>query len=99
MDRKTRNKLKLLRSKKFGSPAVVGLREDASGAMRLGRNQINRFNDFAQSVGCGRPAGADGKPVWNRNIQKKYLKARNERAADLGEPPVVNFDGGYGDET
>lgn len=99
MDRKTRNKLKLLRSKKFGAPGVVGLRQDASGALRVGKNQIEDANRVAQEIGCGSPFGADGKPVMDRATKKRYMKGLNERLKDHGQDPIVNFDGGYGDET
>lgn len=83
----------------FGVPAIVGLRSDASGALRVGKNQIKEANEFAQSVGCGTPFGADGKPVMDRNTKKRYMKALNERRADAGQERLVNFDGGHGDET
>lgn len=91
---------KIKRSKVFSVPAIVGLKTDASGAMRMGRDQIDVENDFAQRrANIGRVFGSDGKPRWNRNQQKKYLRAKNEERADLGLPRIVNFDGGYGDET
>jgi hypothetical protein len=99
MDKRTLDRLKLLRSKKFSVPGVVGIREDPSGALRVGKDQINDANDFAESVGCGTPFGSDGKPVMDRNQKKKYMEERNKQAADLGQPPIVNFDGGYGDAT
>jgi hypothetical protein len=99
MDRKTRSKLRLLRSKKFSAPAAVGLKQDSSGALRVGKNQIHDANQFAQSVGCGSPFGADGKPVMDRATKKKYMQELNRRRVDQGESRYVNFDGGYGDET
>lgn len=99
MDKTTRNKLRLLRSKKFGVPGLTGLKQDASGALRVGKNQIEAANDYAASMGCGRPFGADGKPVMDRATKKRYMRELNKRRDDQGEKPLVNFDGGYGDET
>ena len=99
MDKETRNKLRLLRSKKFSVPSLVGIREDASGALRVGKDQIHDANDFAQSVGCGRPFGSDGKPVMSRATKKRYMQEINRRRVDAGESRYVNFDGGHGDET
>jgi hypothetical protein len=99
MDRKTRDRLKLLRSKKFGVPGLTGLRQDASGALRVGKDQIHDANMVAQEMGCGTPFGADGKPVFDRAGKKKYMKELNKRLRDSGQDPIVNFDGGYGDET
>ena len=90
---------KLKRSKKFSAPALVGLKQDASGALRVGKDQIERANEFARQSGCGTPFGADGKPVMDRATKKRYMKALNERRADAGQPPLRNWDGGYGDET
>ena len=86
-------------SKKFHVPALVGLRSDVSNALAVGRSQIEEANQFAQSIGCGSPFGADGKPVMDRATKKRYLRELNKRRDDTGEPRVVNFDGGYGDET
>ena len=86
-------------SKKFGVPAIVGLRSDVSNALAVGRSQIEEANEFAQSIGCGSPFGADGKPVMDRTTKKRYLRELNKRRVDMGEPRMVNFDGGYGDET
>jgi len=94
-----RNKLKLKRSKVFSIPSIVGLKQSTSNAMRVGPGQINDANDFAESVDCGRPFGADGKPTLDSNQKKKLMKAYNERRVDMGLPRYVNFDGGYGDET
>ena len=86
-------------SKVFGVPGIVGLKADISRALRVGKGQINAANEFAQSVGCGTPFGADGHPVMDRATKKRYTKALNERRVDQGEARLVNFDGGYGDET
>jgi len=90
---------KIKRSKKFSVPNVIGTKADASNAMRVGKNQINDANDFAQSVGCGRPYGADGKPVMDRNTKKRLMHEINLRRVDHGQARYVNHDGGYGDET
>lgn len=87
------------RSKVFHAPAIVGLRKHASNAMRVGKNQIGRANEFARSVGCGEPFGADGKPVMDRATKKRYMRELNKRRVDQGEARLVNFDGGHGDET
>lgn len=87
------------RSRKFFAPAIVGLRSDKSNALAVGPGQIQEANEFAQSIGCGSPFGADGKPVMDRVTKKRYLHELNKRRVDMGEPRMVNFDGGYGDET
>ncbi len=86
-------------SKIFGAPAIVGMRADPSNGLAVGRSQIAEANEFARKVHCGTPFGADGKPVMDRNTKKRYMKALKERAVDQGQQPLVNFDGGYGDET
>jgi len=87
-------------SKKFGCPAVVGLASVSSRALRVGKNQIAEANEFAQEVGCGTPFRADnGYFEADRNTAKRFIQEGNKRRVDKGEPRVVNFDGGYGDET
>ena len=87
------------RSRVFGAPALVGVRETHSNALAVGPSQIADANEFAQSVGCGTPFGSNGKPVMDRATKKRYMQALNERRVDQGEQRLVNFDGGYGDET
>ena len=87
------------KSKVFAAPALVGLSTDASNALRVGKNQIGPANEFAQSIGCGEPFGDDGKPVMDRATKRQYMRELNKRRADAGEARLVNFDGGYGDET
>lgn len=87
-------------SKVFGVPAIVGLKVDVSRALRAGKSQITEANEFAQSVGCGAPFRAeDGMFEGDRNTKKRFIQESNKRRVDQGEPRVVNFDGGYGDET
>ena len=86
-------------SKVFGAPAIIGGKVDKSRALRLGKTQINEGNEFAQSIGCGTPFQADGHFVADSNTKKRYLKELNKRRVDQGEPRLVNFDGGYSDET
>lgn len=84
----------------YGCPAIVGLSVGESRALRAGRNQVAGANEFAQSVGCGAPFRAsDGMFVADRNTKKRFIREANKRRVDQGEPRVVNFDGGYGDET
>jgi len=84
----------------FGVPAIVGLKVDASRALRAGKNQVAQANAFAQSVGCGTPFSAeDGIFRADRNTKNRFIRESNKRRVDQGEPRVVNFDGGYGDET
>jgi hypothetical protein len=87
-------------SKVFGVPRIVGLTTISSRALRAGKNQIAECNEFAQSVGCGAPFRADnGYFEADRNTTKRFIQESNKRRVDQGEPRVVNFDGGYGDET
>ena len=84
----------------FGVPAVVGIKVDVSRALRAGKSQLAEANEFAQSVGCGAPFRAhDGMFEADRNTKKRFIQESNKRRVDQGEPRVVNFDGGYGDET
>ena len=84
----------------FHVPAVVGLKVDISRALRAGKNQVAEANEFAQSVGCGAPfRSEDGIFEADRNTKKRFIQESNKRRVDQGEPRVVNFDGGYGDET
>ncbi len=84
----------------FGLPAIVGLKVDISRALRAGKSQIAEANEFAQSVGCGAPfRPEDGMFEADRNTKKRFIQESNKRRVDQGEPRVVNFDGGYGDET
>lgn len=87
------------RSKVFAVPAMVGLRSDTSNALAVGPSQVREANEFAQSIGCGTPFGANGKPVMDRLTKKRYMQELNKRRVDQGESRLVNFDGGYGDET
>ena len=96
---KRKGKRKSKPSKVFGVPAIVGVRPDISRALRVGKDQIHEANEFARSVGCGTPFGADGHPVMDRAQKKRYMRALNERRVDQGEARLVNHDGGYGDET
>lgn len=87
-------------SKTFGVPGVVGLATISSRALRAGKNQIAEANEYAQSIGCGSPFRADnGYFEADRNTTKRFIQEGNKRRDDLGEPRVVNFDGGYGDVT
>lgn len=83
----------------FAVPAVIGLRSDKSRALRVGRNQIAQANEVAKSMGCGEPFGSDGHPTFTTPEKRKYMKELNKRRADHGQERLVNFDGGYGDET
>ena len=83
----------------FGVPSVVGLKVDISRALRAGKSQLVEANEFAQSVGCGTPFRADGMFEGDRNTKKRFIQESNKRRVDQGEARVVNFDGGYGDET
>ncbi len=84
----------------FYVPAIVGLKVGVSRALRAGRNQLAEANEYAQSIGCGAPFRAeDGMFEANRNTTNHFLKESNKHRVDQGEPRVVNFDGGYGDET
>ena len=87
-------------SKIFGVPAIVGLKTDISRSLRAGKSQLAEANEFAQEVGCGTPFRAeDGIFVGDRNTKKRFMQESNKYRADRGEPRLVNFDGGYGDET
>lgn len=86
-------------SKKLGAPALVGQKSDVSHALRVGKRQIAEANQVAQEMGCGTPFRSDGMFEGTRAQKKRYMRELNRRRADQGEPRVVNFDGGYGDET
>lgn len=86
------------RSKLFGAPATVGQKVDVSRSLRVGKKQIAKANEVAQKMGCGTPFRKDGMFQATRAQKKRYMQEINRRRADLGEPRVVNHDGGYGDE-
>lgn len=95
-----KRKLNVKPSTIFGVPAIVGLKVGPHRALRAGRNEVARANAFAQSVGCGTPFSAeDGIFRADRNTTNRFIRESNKRRVDMGEPRVVNFDGGYGDET
>jgi hypothetical protein len=51
-------------------------------------------------VGCGCPFRADnGIFEADRNTTNRYIRESNKRRVDMGQERIVNFDGGYGDET
>jgi hypothetical protein len=83
----------------FGVPALVGQVSGVSRALRVGKKQLPKANEFAQSVGCGTPFRSDGMFEGTRSEKKKYMQELNRRRADQGEPRLVNLDGGHGDET
>ncbi len=85
--------------KRIGVPAIVGQKRDVSFSLRVGKRQIAAANEAAKSMGCGEPFRADGFFEGTRAEKKRYMRELNRRRADLGEPRLVNFDGGYGDET
>ena len=88
------------RSKVFGVPMINGLVRSESNALRVGKNQIAAANEAAKEMGCGEPFQAsNGKPQFTRPELKRYTQELNRRRADQGEARLVNFDGGYGDET
>jgi len=94
------SKRKGKKSKLFGSTAIVGMKVDVSRALRAGRSQIPEANRVAQEMGCGAPfRAADGMFVANENTKNRFIKESNKRRVDQGEPRLVNFDGGYRDET
>ena len=99
MDPKTKALLQTKRSKVFSAPGLVGQSADISRALRVGRTQIATANRQAEEMGCGAPFQADGHWYGTRAEKKKYMQELNRRRADQGEPKLVNFDGGYGDET
>jgi len=94
-----RKKPKGKKSAVFGAPAIVGQKTDISRALRVGKNQIGKANEVAQSMGCGAPFRADGHFEGTRAQKKQYMREINRRRADLGQERLVNLDGGYGDET
>jgi hypothetical protein len=84
----------------FAVPAIVGLKVGLHRSLRAGRSELAKANAYAQSVGCGTPfSAADGIFRADRNTTNRFLRESNKRRVDKGEPRVVNFDGGYGDET
>jgi hypothetical protein len=87
------------RSKVFAIPSVIGLRRDKSRALRVGKSQIARANEVAKSMGCGEPFTETGHPEFTTPEKQKYMRELNKRRVDQGESRLVNFDGGYGDET
>lgn len=87
------------RSKVFAVPQVIGLRKDKSRALRVGKNQIAAANAAAKSMGCGEPFTETGHPEFTTPEKQKYMRELNKRRVDQGESRLVNFDGGYGDET
>ena len=93
MSKKTRQ------TKQRAAPAIVGQKRDVSHALRVGKRQIAQANEAAQEMGCGTPFRADGLFQGSRVEKKRYMKEINRRRADEGSPRLVNFDGGYGDET
>ena len=87
------------KKRKIASPAVVGMKRDVSRSLRVGKRQIAEANRAAEAMGCGAPFRDDGMFEGSRAEKKRYMQEVNRRRADQGEPRVVNFDGGYGDET
>jgi len=98
MARKKRN-FRVNQSKVFSVPAIVGQKRDISRALKVGRSQIAAANEQSKAMGCGEPFRADGCYEGTRAEKRRYIQELNLRRADHGEPPMVNFDGGYGDET
>lgn len=86
------------RSQCIGAPAVVGLKEDISRALSVHPRQVAEANRVAEAMGCGTPFRPDGRFVGTRAEKKRYMRELNRRRADYGQPRIVNFDGGYGDE-
>ncbi len=84
---------------KLGCPAIVGQVSGLSRSLRVGKTQIPEANRVAQEMGCGAPFRQDGMFEGTRTGMKRYMREINRRRVDLGEPRLVNFDGGYGDET
>ncbi len=84
---------------KVKSPAIVGMKKDESRALRVGGGQIAEANEAAKAMGCGEPFRDDGMFEGTRTDKKRYMQEINRRREDRGEPRLVNFDGGYGDET
>jgi hypothetical protein len=82
----------------FGVPATVGQTSGVSRALRVGQKQLAEANEVAQAMGCGAPFRADGMFEGTRTEKKRYMQELNRRRADQGEPRLVNFDGGHGDE-
>ena len=76
----------------------MGQSSDTSGALRVGKSQIEKANQVALEMGCGAPFQADGKWRGTRTEKKRYRQELNRRRVDQGETRLVNFDGGYGDE-
>lgn len=87
------------RSTVFNIPTIVGQTRGVSSALRVGKNQITEANEAAKSMGCGAPFRADGMFEGTRSEKKHYMQEINRRRVDHGEPRMVNYDGGYGDET
>ncbi len=83
----------------MAAPALVGQKVDISRALAVGRSQIAEANEVAQGMGCGAPFRDDGKFEGTRAQKKRYMQELNRRRQDLGQPRLVNFDGGHGDET
>ena len=83
---------------KANAPAIVGMKRDISRALRVGKRQIAEANRAAQAMGCGTPFREDGCFEGTRAEKKRYMREVNRRRVDQGQPRLVNFDGGYGDE-
>lgn len=94
-----KSKLQPKRSTTFPAPAIVGQKVDISRALRVGKRQIAAANEMAKAMGCGEPFRPDGNFEGTRSQKRRYMQEINRRRADLGEARLVNFDGGYGDET
>jgi len=74
-------------------------KEDISRSLKVHPSQLAEANEVAAKMGCGEPFRKDGMFIASRSEKKRYMKELNKRRADLGQPPLVNFDGGYGDAT
>lgn len=96
--RKFLERRRLLQSS-LPSPNIASAPSGESRALRVHPSQAAEANEVAQGMGCGTPFRADGMFVGNRAEKRRYMKEINRRAVDRGEDRIVNFDGGYGDET
>lgn len=72
---------------------------DVSHGLSVHPSQVKDANEVAKSMGCGEPFRPDGRYEDTRSNKKRYMHELNKRLVDRGESRIVNFDGGYGDET
>lgn len=94
-----RRRKRVPKRSKLACPRVAKALVGESRALKVHPSQVAEANQVAQSMGCGAPFRRDGMYEDSRANKKRYMRELNRRAVDNGQDRIVNFDGGYGDET